>query len=315
MLLDIVSLLVGVPVLAKGADLFVQGSVRIASALRVSAVVIGAVVMGFGTSAPEMVVSGLAAGGGDVDVGVGNIVGSNIANLTLVLGVAGIVTAIVIPDAVLRREAPLSTASLVVFAVLVQDGLRRWEGLVLVVLMVTALALILRNARGDDSSVSGELAELLDDEEAHRVSVESARTLIGLAGTVGGAWLLVDGATGIADEAGLSGGFVGLTLVAVGTSLPELVTTVLAARQGQTDLIVGNLLGSNLFNSLAVGSVTALIGDSVLDDPDLDGLPIYLMLGVGLIAWAFMANNKRIGRVEGAILFVIAIVCVPFLPR
>ncbi|MEM9037885.1 MAG: calcium/sodium antiporter [Actinomycetota bacterium] len=316
MALDIIFLVIGVPILAKAADQFVMGSVRVASALRVSAIVIGAVVMGFGTSAPEMVVSGIAAGGGDIDVGVGNIVGSNIANLTLVLGVAGIVTAIVIPDAVLRREAPLSTASLVVFAVLVQDGLRRWEGLVLVVLMVAALTLILLNARdSDDAAAGGELGELLDDDEPPNLPVESLRTLAGLAGTVGGAWLLVEGATGIADEAGLSGGFVGLTLVAVGTSLPELVTTVLAARQGQTDLIVGNLLGSNLFNSLAVGSVTALVGNGPLQDPDLDGVPIYMMLGVGFVAWAFMANGKRIGRVEGAILLIAAFVCVPFLPR
>lgn len=315
--LDVAFLVVGVVLLAKSADQFVLGSVRVASALRVSAVVIGAVVMGFGTSAPELVVSGIAAGGGDLDVGVGNIVGSNIANLTLVLGVAGIVAAIAIPELVLKREAPMSMASLVLFAVLVQDGLVIWEGLVLLGALVLALTLVLLNARSDADEVdllSSELDDMLEDEPPV-LRVELIRTLIGLAGTVGGAWLLVEGAIGIADEAGLSGGFVGLTLVAVGTSLPELVTTVLAARQGQTDLIVGNLLGSNLFNSLAVGGVTALLGNGPLADPDLARVPIAMMLGVGAVAWFFMWTGRRVGRVEGATLLVGAILSVPFLPR
>ncbi len=312
--MDYVFLVAGVVLLAKAADQFVIGSVRVANVLRISTIVIGAVVMGFGTSAPEMVVSGIAAGGGDLDVGIGNIVGSNIANLTLVLGVAGTITAVAIPATVLRREAPMSMASLVVFAVLVQDGLRFWEGIVLAAAMAGALTIILLGARSGAAAPSGELDELLTDEPPE-ITVELVRTLLGLAGTVGGAWLLVRGATNIAEDQGLSGGFVGLTLVAVGTSLPELVTTVLAARKGETDLIVGNLLGSNLFNSFAVGAVTALLGDGPLDDPELDGLPILMMVGIGFIAWAFMAHGRKISRVEGAVLLVLAVVCVPFLPR
>ncbi|MEM9712792.1 MAG: sodium:calcium antiporter, partial [Actinomycetota bacterium] len=269
---------------------------------------------GFGTSAPEMVVSGIAAGGGELDVGVGNIVGSNIANLTLVLGVAGAITAVAIPASVLRREAPMSMASLVVFAVLVQDGLLFWEGLVLAGAMAAAITIVLLGARSGEQDPGGELDELLDDDSAD-IKVELGRTLVGLAGTVGGAWLLVEGATNIAEDNGLSGGFVGLTLVAIGTSLPELVTTVLAARKGQTDLIVGNLLGSNLFNSFAVGGVTALLGNGPLDDPDLDGLPILMMVGIGFIAWAFMAQGRKISRWEGIVLLILAGACVPFLPR
>ncbi|MEO1060020.1 MAG: calcium/sodium antiporter [Actinomycetota bacterium] len=312
--MDYAFLVVGVVLLAKAADQFVIGSVRVANVLRISTIVIGAVVMGFGTSAPEMVVSGIAAGGGELDVGVGNIVGSNIANLTLVLGVAGVITAIAIPSSVLRREAPMSMASLVIFAVLVQDGLLFWEGLVLAGAMAAALTIVLLGARSGAPPPAGELDELLTDDPPE-IKVELVRTLLGLAGTVGGAWLLVRGATNIADDNGLSGGFVGLTLVAVGTSLPELVTTVLAARKGQTDLIVGNLLGSNLFNSFAVGAVTALLGNGPLDDPDLDGLPILMMIGIGFIAWAFMAQGRKISRWEGAVLLVLAVACVPFLPR
>ncbi|MEM8903699.1 MAG: calcium/sodium antiporter [Actinomycetota bacterium] len=312
--MDYAFLVVGVVVLAKAADQFVIGSVRVANVLRVSTIVIGAVVMGFGTSAPEMVVSGIAAGGGELDVGVGNIVGSNIANLTLVLGVAGAITAVAIPASVLRREAPMSMASLVVFAVLVQDGLLFWEGLVLAGAMAAAITIVLLGARSGEQDPGGELDELLDDDSAD-IKVELGRTLVGLAGTVGGAWLLVEGATNIAEDNGLSGGFVGLTLVAIGTSLPELVTTVLAARKGQTDLIVGNLLGSNLFNSFAVGGVTALLGNGPLDDPDLDGLPILMMVGIGFIAWAFMAQGRKISRWEGIVLLILAGACVPFLPR
>ncbi len=313
MLFALIAVAIGIGLLAKSADQFVVGAVRLADSLHVSPVVIGAVVVGFGTSAPEIFVSGLAASQGEVDVGVGNIIGSNIANLTLVLGTAGVISVIGIHASVLRREAPLSTAAVVLFAVLVQGGLSRIEGVILLATLVGALALVLSASRDGDVA-AGEVDELLDDTEPS-LSIEGLRTFLGLVGTVGGAYLLVEGGTTIADELGLSGGFVGLTIVAVGTSLPELVTSGLAAHRGHADLIVGNLLGSNLFNSLAVGGITGVLADGPLQDGALAGVPIAVMVGVAVLAWVLMANGRRIVRSEGFALLAGYVATLPFMPR
>ncbi len=313
MFIAVVLIVSGIVVLARSADQFVAGAVRCAHLLRVSAVVIGAVVMGFGTSAPEALVSGVAAGRGDLDVGVGNIVGSNIANLTLVLGAAAVVTPVVIHWRVLRREAPLSVGGALLFAVLVRGGLDRAEGIVLLACLVVALGYVVAGSRHEVVEPEGEAAELIDpDADLGR---EVIRTVLGLVGTVGGAWVLVEGAIRIADELGLSGGFVGLTLVAAGTSLPELVTSVVAARQDQTDLIVGNLLGSNLFNSLAVGGITGVVGDGPLVDDRLATLAAPVMVGVAVATWGIMVRGSRVKRWEGVVILVAWVVLVPLMPR
>ena len=138
------------------------------------------------------------------------------------------------------------------------------------------------------------------------------RTVVGLTGTVGGAWLLVEGATSLADEVGLTGGFVGLTLVAIGTSLPEMVTAVVAARRGETDLIIGNLLGSNIFNSLAVGAVLGLLGPGPLEDNNLAGLATIIMISVVLIAAVFLYTGGRVVRWQAAALLLIYLGTMPF---
>ncbi|GGI07828.1 calcium/sodium antiporter [Egicoccus halophilus] len=312
MLLPVLGVVAGLALLTFAADQFVAGAARIAAALRLSAVVIGAVVIGFGTSAPEMVVSGLAAAQGSLDIGVGNIVGSNVANLTLVLGVAAMLTPIAVSSPVLKREAPLSLALTVVFAVLVQGGLSRWNAAVLGLLLVVALALILRSARSGDPSLSGEVDGYLAD-GAVSLPREWVRTVLGLLGTLAAAQLLVASATTIAAELGLAEGFVGLTVVAIGTSLPELATAVQAARKGETDLIVGNLLGSNLFNSGAVSMVAGLAGPGPLADPTIVGFATVLMVAVAVLATAFMVTGKRVVRWEGAALLIGYLVCIPLL--
>ncbi|MFA9444196.1 calcium/sodium antiporter [Egicoccus sp. AB-alg6-2] len=314
MLMPVLGVLAGLALLTFAADQFVAGAARIATAMRLSAIVVGAVVIGFGTSAPEMVVSGLAAGQGSLDIGVGNIVGSNVANLTLVLGVAAMITPIAVGSSVLRREAPLSLALTVVFAVLVQGGLSRWNAALLGLLLLVALTLILRSSRGGtgNESLAGGVDEYVG---AQRPSLprEWTRTVLGLVGTLIAAQILVTSASTIAAELGLAEGFVGLTVVAIGTSLPELATAVQAARKGQTDLIVGNLLGSNLFNSGAVAAVAGLAGPGPLSDPTIVGFATILMVGVSVLATAFMVTGKRVVRWEGAALLLGYLVCLPLL--
>ena len=303
----------GLVLLTKAADQFVLGAARISLALRLSAVVVGAVVVGFGTSAPEMLVSALAAIGGDGEIGLGNIVGSNVANLTLVLGVAALIVPITIHSETLRREAPLMVAAAVLFGLLVQDGVAWWEAGVLIVAMAGVLVVIVRAGGTPDPDLESEVGEFADTAHPHALRGEVVRTIIGLVGTVVGAQLLVTGAVEIADWAGLSGGFVGFTLVAVGTSLPELVTSAAAARAGETDLIIGNLLGSNIFNSLLVGASLALAGTGGIDAPSLLGRGVVMMLVVSVGAVALMARNRRVGRWEGVVLLGAYAACVALL--
>ena len=288
----------GLLLLAYASDQFVIGAARAATLLRLSPVVIGAVVIGFGTSAPELLVSTLAAAQGSLDVGVGNIVGSNIANLTLVLGAAALVTPIAVRAAVLRREAPLSVASVLLFALLVQGGMGRVEGAILLAAVAATLWVVLRSAREDDPLLTGEVEEFVTPGTPSGRR-ESARLALGLLGTLGGAQALVWSATTIAAELGLAEGFVGLTVVAIGTSLPELATAVQAARKGETDLIVGNLLGSNVFNSTVVAGAAAMTGPGLPIDPTLTGLATALMVAVAVVASGLMVSGRRVVRWEG----------------
>ena len=318
----IVAVVAGLVVLTKAADRFVLGAATIARRLGVSAVVIGAVIVGFGTSAPELLVSGLAAWEGHADLGVGNIIGSNIANLTLILGVGAVIAPLSVATGVLRREAPAAVLAMGALALFVQGDLGRVEGVVLllvfVVMMIGLLVLVRRETR---SRLAVETDEMLDRESdvdgdpttPTPLGTEVLWVVLGLVGTIAGAQLLVWGATGIADRAGLSDGFIGLTLVAVGTSLPELVTTVQAARRGEHDLIVGNLLGSNLVNSLAVGGVVGVLAPGAPLDTTLTGIGAGLMMGVGLIAVLFMRRKFRLTRGEGIALVAGYAATVPLL--
>ncbi|MBW3659143.1 MAG: calcium/sodium antiporter [Actinobacteria bacterium] len=313
MLLPILGLAVGLVLLTVAADHFVIGAARLAARLRLSTVVIGAVVIGFGTSAPEMVVSGLAAAQGSLDIAVGNVIGSNIANLSLVLGLAALVVPIVVGSPTIRREAPLSLGATVLFAVLVQGGLTRIEAVVAGLALAAALAWMLLTSSDDDPELTDEVDEFLGDEAEVRTAREAVRTLLGLGFTLGAAQVLVLSATTVASRVGLEEGFVGLTIVAIGTSLPELATSLQAARKGETDLIVGNLLGSNIFNSLAVVAVAGLLGPGRLADPTLAGAAVVLMLTISVLATVFMATGRRVVRWEGLVLLIGYLAVVPAL--
>jgi len=295
----------GLAVLAVAADQFVKGSARLAVLFRVSPVVVGAVIIGFGTSAPEMVVSAIASRNGDLDIGVGNVIGSNVANISLVLAAATLVTVIPVSRRILFREAPLSVASVILFAVLIQNGITRGEGLILLVVLALALTWILVSNRGEEPHEES-VAELVGEAQIS-VASEVMRTLGSLVVVVASASLLVHGAESIAGELDLSGGFVGFTLVAMGTSAPELVTAVAAARRRETELLIGNLLGSNLFNSLAVGGVIGIVGPGQIQDATLAGEGALLMILVSAGSWMMMFG-KGINRPKAAFLAAIWLV-------
>ena len=302
MLLGLVLSIVGLVVLSLAADQFVRGAARLAVVLRMAPIVVGAVVVGFGTSAPEMLVSAMAAANGRLDIGVGNIIGSNVANISMVLGAAAFVAVVPVSSSVVRRDAAVSVAAVVIFALLLQGGLGRLEGVFLLAALGAWFVLILRGARtGDSEADMDDLSEIVG-EDPPALRIEIVRTVVSLALVAGSAYVLVEGAQRVAEALNLSGGFVGYTLVAVGTSAPELVTAMAAARQRQTDLLVGNLLGSNVFNSLAVGGVIGLVGSGPVGDVTLQTLGASMMVVICVVSWVAMAIGRRVSRIDGVVL-------------
>jgi len=274
-------------------------------------VVVGAVLLGFGTSAPEMVVSGIAAGEGRLDIAVGNIIGSNVANVSLVLAAATVVVVIPVNSQAVRRGIPVSVASVTVFALLLQGTIERWEGAVLAAMVVLFIYSTLKSSGSGDEFV-GEITSVSGDTLVN-VRREYSRATAGLIAVVASSWFIVDGAGRIAEALDLSGGFIGFTLVALGTSAPELVTSVQAARQGETGLLVGNLLGSNVFNSLAVGAIIGLVGPGAISDATLAETGSLLMVGICLVSGAFMVHRASVGRTKGFILFLLWVLSVVLL--
>lgn len=308
----------GLALLTVSADRFVAGAARLSFSLRISPVVVGAVVIGFGTSLPELVVSALAAAQGSLDIAVGNIIGSNVANLTLVLGVAALITPVAVASPTLRREAPLSTISVLLFAGLLYwgRGLGDIEATILALAIAGAVWVMVRSARAEPNELGAQTSEYVEGGRASiSIRWESLWTVAGLLGTLLGAQAIVWGARVIATEFGLAEAFIGFTLVAVGTSLPELVTSIQAARRREAELIVGNLLGSNIMNSLLVGGFTGLFGADVLADPGLAGWPNLLMVAVAVTAAIMMVTGRRVARLEGAVLLAAYVLAIPLLPR
>jgi cation:H+ antiporter len=297
----------GLVLLTAGADRFVLSAARLSRLWGLSPILIGALVVGMGTSAPEFLVSIVAAAGGGLDLAVGNVIGSNVANLSLVLGATALVTPMVGHIRTLRREGLLVMVAVALLAGLAWNrSLTTTEGIILLVAMLVAAALLVKWAHldaGDTATVTAELDEMTYDAGRPNPRFEIIVGLVALTATLGGAEMLVRGAQAIAQELELSEGFIGLTLVALGTSLPELATALAAARRRENDLVVGNLLGSNLFNSLAVAGSAAVVGGGVLTAGFSTGL--LFMLGVAAFAGILTATGNKLVRWEGFALLVV----------
>jgi cation:H+ antiporter len=292
----------GLVLLILASDRLVVSAVRVSRALGLSAVLIGAVVVGLGTSIPELLVSALASGDGELDVAMSNVVGSNVANVTLVLGVAALLSPVVAHWRILRREGMLMLIAVAVLAtVLFDEQVGRTEGLGLLLGLFVALTLLAVWSRGGNAALAGEETEAAGGS----VFREFVVGIGALAVTVFGANLLLDGALDIGERMGLSDTFLGL-LLGVGTSLPELATAAAAARRRESDLIVGNVLGSNIFNSLAVAGTAGIVGPGML--ADLGRAPLVVMVATALVAGVFSRTGSRITRPEGVVLVAVFLV-------
>lgn len=328
-LLDSGRILLGLVLLVAGGELLVRGASGLATRIGMSSLVVGLTVVAFATSAPELAVTLGAVMGGEPGLAVGNVVGSNIANVLMILGSSAIILPLLVKVQLVRIDIPFMAALSILFLLLAIDGgFSRVDGLILLVLLVLyiAVAIILSrrdghvdDLRGPGASIAtasagrvGQTARKTGDTMTEAVEDVEARgsigrdvvlVLIGVALLVVGANILVKGATGIATAFGVSDLIVGLTVVAIGTSLPELATSIVAVRRGQRDLAVGNVVGSNIFNIGAVAGLAAMISPTGLPVPESAlALDIPLMIAASVVLLPLAFTGSVIARWEGGLL-------------
>ncbi|EJB0385261.1 TPA: calcium/sodium antiporter [Vibrio parahaemolyticus] len=305
MLEAVALLIVGLVLLVWSADKLVFGSAAIARNVGISPLVIGMTILAMGSSAPEMMVSATAAWDGKTDTAVGNVLGSNIANIALILGITALIKPLSISSAVIRRELPLMIAVTVLAGILLWNShLGFYEGVLLFVLFGAFLFAMLQISRKEQKSGD---AFLEDQESEIPQGVSSPKAImwvvIGLILLPLAASLLVDNAVIIAKHFGMSDLVIGLTIIAIGTSLPELAASLAGVLKGEDDMAVGNIIGSNVFNILAVMGLPGIINPSTLSEYAM-GRDFWVMLGVSLLLVAMcLGKSRSINRLEGAILF------------
>jgi cation:H+ antiporter len=302
----IISVVIGIVVLIGGAELLVRGASRLAARTGISPIVIGLTVVAFGTSAPELAVSLQSAWNDKTDLAIGNVVGSNIANVLLVLGLSALAGGgLVVAQRIVRIDVPLMVvASIAVWLMALDGELNRVDGIVLVAGLIVYTTWTVVVARRPDAAAELEYDEALSFEKvrASSVWVDVGLVVVGLIGLVGGARLLVGGASDIARDLGVSDLVIGLTVVAVGTSMPEIATSVLAAMRGERDLAVGNAVGSNLFNLMSVLGLSAIISPSALTVSEgARSFDIPVMTAVAVACLPVFFNGYQLKRWEGAV--------------
>ena len=309
MILYLAAIIAGFAILVWSADKFVEGAASTAKHLGMPSLLIGILIVGFGTSAPEMVVSAIAAMEGNPALALGNALGSNIVNIALILGITAIVAPITVNSKIVKKEIPLLL--LIVLAsgyLLLDNSLTLGEGIVLISGFFTLIAWSIVSAfRGRGDTLEAEMdSELIEHEMTLKAGI--IWLIIGLVLLIASSRLLVWGAVGVAHEFGVSDLIIGLTIVALGTSLPELAASVIAARKGEHDIAIGNVVGSNMFNILAVIGIATIIAP-------MNGIPVEVLnrdwivmfvLTIVLLVMSYGFRNKegKITRFEGMILVV-----------
>lgn len=302
--------LFGFVLLVKGADWFVDGAAGIAKKLGIPTIIIGLTVVAFGTSAPELAVSISAALHGSNDIAVGNVVGSNLFNLLLVLGLSAAIKPIVVDKGVLKRDYPLSIVAVIVLGALCLDGVLhtgkeqidifRYEGIILLAFFAFFMYLTIRE--GLKSRKEGQTAEAdaeIETTEVAPIWKSLIFSVIGLAGIIIGGELTVNGAKTLAAKMGMSEALIGLTIVAIGTSLPELVTSVVAARKGESDIALGNVVGSNIFNIFLIIGASATILPMQIDVAYI--YDIFVLLVASVAVFVPLVIKKKASRGLGII--------------
>lgn len=300
MLLSILFVLLGIVLLYFGGEVLVDSSIRLATHFGTSRMVIGLTVVAFGTSCPELAASLAAALQGSPDIAVGNVFGSNVANIGLILAVSALIMPMVATVSFLRREvAFMIAATVLVYFFMVDGELSRLQGLVLFLLLIGFVIFLLRDSSARDEHFVP--AEDFDKKKPWPLWLSSLGVLGGVVLLVVGAKSLVAGASDIALAFGISERVIGFTLVALGTSLPELAASVVAARRGEGDIILGSLVGSNIFNLLCILGLTALIVP-ISVSPESMRLDYAVMLGTSILMLLLLLSRLRLTRIEGTVL-------------
>lgn len=301
--MDVVHLVAGLAILLVGGDLTLRGTVGLAKLLGVSAAVIGLTVVGFGTSAPELVVTVQAALKGQSGLAIGNVVGSNISNLLLVLGVSALICPLTCTTGAARRDAGvMAGASALLVGLGLYGRIVWWQGIVMVTILASYLGVTCIHDHRDRKS------RKLHEQEAEELEVTptSVRgiavfTIAGLAGLILGADLMVAGAIGIATDFDVPETVIGLTIVALGTSLPELAATAVAAYRKQGDVAIANVIGSCIFNILSILGITSMVSTLYIE-PDIRNVDFWVALGASVVVTVLLLRNRTIRRIGGACL-------------
>lgn len=308
MLVDIILLVVGFVVLIKGADLFVDGASNVALNFKVSKMLIGLTIVAFGTSAPEFAVSvkGLLSNSGDIVLG--NVIGSNILNILLILGVSAIIHPLVVKNNTVKKELPITLLITSLFAVLLSDNIfdkkltnsfTRGDGIVLILFFLVFIYYLITLMRNK--------VEEEKDKEVMPLFKAIMFTLVGLISIIIGSNFVVDSASALAKAIGVSERIIGLTIIALGTSLPELVTSVTATKKGEYDIAIGNVVGSNIFNiGIVIGLPVALLGG--IGTIAFSYVDLIVMIATALMLFIFSRNDYKISRREGICFLLVFVV-------
>ncbi len=304
-LIQVVLLLVGFVFLIKGSDFFVDGASSIASLLKIPTIIVGLTIVALGTSAPEAAVSITSSLTGSNALAVSNIIGSNLFNMLMVIGIAALMSNLVMEKSVLEKDLPFLVGITVLWAVFIIIGwdITNIEGIILLIIMIAYISYLVYDARK-----SSEAAEV--EEPKFTLPKSIIFILVGLAGIIIGGDLVVDSASAIAIALGMSETLVGLTIVAIGTSLPELVTSITALKKGENQLVIGNVIGSNIFNILFVLGASSAISAIPLDSSLL--IDVLFMLGVTILCFIFGKTQEKYDKREGAILVALFIAYMVF---
>ncbi|MGB0524801.1 MAG: calcium/sodium antiporter [Flammeovirgaceae bacterium] len=312
MLQESFALLMGLVVLIAGGELLVRGASAIAYRMSISRLVVGLTIVAFGTSSPELFISVQSALKGSADMAMGNVIGSNICNLGLVLGLTAVLSRIPVDENSLKIDWPMAMGSSLLLFVLVQFGELNWiEGVIFVLILVTYIVYVIRKSRKENKARAKIEANLNIEEEDESEEEDTALwkqwaldltwLVLGCTGLYFGSEWFVGSAETIFLELGVSKRIIGLMVLALGTSLPELVTSIVAASRGNTDLALGNLIGSNIFNVLSILGITSIVKSITVSDT-IREVDMVWMLGITFLILPLMWYKRKMFRLQGVIL-------------
>ena len=304
-ILQVVLLLVGFVFLIKGSDFFVDGSSSIASILRIPTIIVGLTIVAFGTSAPEAAVSITSSLTGSNALAVSNVIGSNLFNMLMVIGVAALLSNLLMEKSALKKDLPFLVGITALLSIFIVTGwcVSSIEGIVLLIILIAYLYFIIKDARKGENA-----NEVVKPKYSLPMSI--ILILVGLVGIVLGGDLVVNSASAIALALGMSETLVGLTIVAIGTSLPELVTSITALKKGENQLVIGNVIGSNIFNILFVLGASSAISAIPLDPSLL--VDVIFMMAVTILCFIFGKTQEKYDKKEGIILIGLFVVYMAF---